>query len=63
VEKQTWPSTAAGAQLATEVKNAPGLSADAKAKLTREIIDHETTHGQCTQTFLKKIRKHLRSPA
>ena len=63
VEKQTWPSTPAGAQLATEIKNAPGLSADAKAKLTREIIDHETTHGQCTKTFLKKVRKHLRPPA
>jgi hypothetical protein len=63
VEKQTWPSTAAGAQLATEIKNSPALSADTKAKLTREIIDHETTHGQCTKTFLKKVRKNLRPPA
>lgn len=63
VEKQTWPSTLAGAQLATEVKNAAGLSADTKAKITREIIDHETTHGQCTKTFLKKVRKLIRPPA
>src|SRR5438105_131822 len=55
VEKQTWPTTAAGIQLATEIKNAPGLSEDTKAKLTREIMDHEATHGQCTKTFLKKI--------
>jgi hypothetical protein len=63
VEKPTWPSTVAGAQLATEIKSAPGLSADVKARLTREIIDHETTHGQCTKTFLKKVRKHVRPPA
>src|SRR3954463_5198126 len=41
-EKQTWPSTAAGAQLATEIK-ASKLSDDVKARLTREIIDHEAT--------------------
>ena len=63
VEKQTWPSTAAGAQLATEIKEAPSLSADVKARLTREIIDHEATHGQCTKTFLKKIRKQFRPHA
>jgi hypothetical protein len=63
VEKQTWPSTPAGAQLATEIKNAPALSVDVKAKLTREIIDHEATHGQCTKTFLKKVRKQFRPQA
>jgi hypothetical protein len=63
VEKQTWPTTPAGVQLATEIKNAPTLSADAKAKLTREIIDHEATHGLCTKTFLKKIRKQFRPQA
>jgi hypothetical protein len=62
VEKQTWPSTPAGAQLATEIQNAPALSVDAKAKLTRDIIDHEMTHGQCTKTFLKKVRKQVRPP-
>src|SRR4051812_16670337 len=53
VEKQTWPSTPLGAQLATEVKSSR-LSDDVKAKLTREIIEHEASHGLCTQTFSKK---------
>ena len=26
----------------------------------QEIIDHETSHGTCTQTFIKKIRKQVR---
>ena len=59
VEKQTWPSTPAGAQLATEIK-ASGLSEDVKARLTREIIEHEASHGLCTQTFVKKVRKQIR---
>lgn len=58
VEKQTWPSTPGGAQLATEVKGST-LADDVKARLTREIIDHEATHGQCTKTFARKIRKQL----
>ena len=60
-EKQTWPTTMAGEVLAREIRDAPGLSDDAKARLTREIIEHEATHGQCTKTFLKKIRKGFRS--
>jgi len=60
VEKQTWPSTAAGAQLATEIRDCASVSADVKAKLTREIIEHEASHGLCTQTFLKKVRKQVR---
>lgn len=62
-QKQTWPSTFEGAKLADEVKASPNVSNDTKAKLTREIIDHEATHGTCTQTFLKKIRKQLRPAA
>lgn len=62
VAKPVWPSTPAGDLLAKEVRDAAGLSADVKARLTREIIDHEATHGQCTKTFLKKIRKQFRSP-
>ena len=61
VEKQTWPSTAQGAQLATEIRDATSLSADVKAKLTREIIEHEAERGLPTQTFLKKIRKQFRA--
>jgi hypothetical protein len=62
VEKPTWPVTPAGALLAQEIRDAAGLSADAKARLTREIIDHEATHGQCTKTFLRKMRKQFRAP-
>lgn len=60
VVKQTWPSTFEGGQLANEVKACATISNDTKAKLTREIIDHEATHGTCTQTFMKKIRKQIR---
>jgi hypothetical protein len=63
VEKQNWPSTHEGSQLANEVKDSPTVSNDTKAKLTREIIDHEASHGKCTQTFIKKIRKQVRPPA
>jgi hypothetical protein len=31
--------------------------------MTREIIEHESTHGICTQTFLKKARKQIRPSA
>ena len=62
VEKQTWPSTFEGGQLANEVKESRHVSNDTKAKLTREIIDHEASHGSCTQTFIKKVRKQLRAP-
>lgn len=63
VEKQTWPSTFEGGKLAVDVRDCATLSADAKAKITREIIDYESTHGTCTQTFVKKIRKQLRPAA
>jgi hypothetical protein len=60
--KATWPSTAEGGVLANEVKGS-GLSDDVKARLVREIIEYETSHGKCTQTFSKKIRKQVRPPA
>ena len=63
VEKQTWPTTPTGVQLANEIRDAASLSADTKARLTREIIEHEGTHGLCTQTFLKKVRKQFRPAA
>jgi DnaJ-class molecular chaperone len=53
------PVTAQGAQLATEV-NATLLSAEAKTRLIAEIVNHESSHGLCTKTFLKKMRKQLR---
>lgn len=58
--KQTWPSTFEGAALATQVRDCAGVSADTKARITREIIEHETTHATCTQTFIKKIRKQVK---
>ena len=54
--------THAGAALATEVKESGGTN-DVKARLIQEIIAHEDTHGQCTQTFIKKVRKQIRPKA
>ena len=59
-EKATWPATVEGARLATEIRDSGSCASDTKARLTREIIDHEASHGLCTQTFLKKIRKQVR---
>ncbi len=58
--KQTWPSTLEGSRLADEVKACTFISAETKERITREIIEHESTHGTCTQTFMKKIRKQIR---
>ncbi|HEY8039687.1 MAG TPA: molecular chaperone DnaJ [Polyangiaceae bacterium] len=57
--KTTWPVTFEGGQLATEVKGS-ACADDVKARLIREIIDYEDSHGQCTQTFIKKVRKQVR---
>ena len=58
--KQTWPATFGGAQLAKEVQDSTACTDAIKARLIREIIDYETSHGTCTQTFTKKIRKQIR---
>jgi hypothetical protein len=60
VAKQIWPATPEGARLATEVKDCVTVSAEIKARVTREIIEHESGHGTCTQTFMKKVRKQIR---
>jgi len=62
-EKQTWPSTFEGGQLGKEVQDSPHLNDALKARLIREIIDYETSHGTCTKTFSKKIRKQIRDQA
>lgn len=64
-EKQTWPTTPDGIQLATQIRDASTLSAETKERLTREIIEHEATHGTVTKTFIKKLRKQtgLTAPA
>jgi hypothetical protein len=58
-QKTTWPTTFDGAELAKEV-NASGVSAEVKARLVREIIEYEGSHGKTTQTFTKKVRKQIR---
>lgn len=54
------PMTSEGAQLALEVKASTVLAEDAKTRLLAEIVNHESTHGRCTKTFIKKIRKQTR---
>ena len=54
------PVTSEGAELAAEVSASTVLTGDAKARLLAEIINHESTHGRCTHTFIKKVRKQAR---
>ncbi len=63
VEKTQWPVTFEGGRLAIEVRDSVRCPSATKAKLIREIIDYEVSHGQCTQTFIKKVRKQIRDPA
>jgi DnaJ-class molecular chaperone len=56
------PVTAEGAQLAGEVNASVALAADAKTRIIAEIVMHESTHGRCTKTFIKKVRKQARAP-
>jgi hypothetical protein len=61
--KAQWPITFEGGQLATEVRDSPICTAEVKARLIREVVDHEASHGLCTQTFIKKVRKQIRPRA
>jgi len=54
------PTTPEGVQLAREVGACALLAEDAKTRLLTEIVQHEATHGRCTKTFIKKIRKQTR---
>jgi hypothetical protein len=54
------PMTPEGVQLAADVKASAALAEDAKARLIAEIVNHESTHGRCTKTFIKKVRKQTR---
>ncbi len=54
------PTTSEGVQLALEVSACVVLAEDAKARLLAEIMNHESTHGRCTRTFIKKVRKQTR---
>jgi hypothetical protein len=62
VEKQTVPASFEGVKLANEVQ-ASGLGDDVKARIVREIVEYESTHGSCTKTFQQKVRKQFRSKA
>jgi RecJ-like exonuclease len=54
------PVTPEGTQLALEVNASAALAPDAKTRLVAEIMNHESTHGRCTKTFIKKVRKQAR---
>jgi DnaJ-class molecular chaperone len=54
------PVTLEGVQLAVDVNDSTLLTPDAKVRLVAEIVNHESTHGRCTKTFMKKIRKQAR---
>jgi hypothetical protein len=60
VAKPQWPVTFEGEKLANEVKASSVCTSEVKARLIREIIEHEGSHGTCTQTFIKKVRKQVR---
>jgi hypothetical protein len=63
VAKSQWPVTLSGIQLATEVRAHASTTPEAKVRLIQEITDYEDSHGMCTQTFIKKIRKQVRPSA
>lgn len=53
------PTSPSGMLLTNEI-NASLSSPEVKARLIRETVEHEDTHGQVTQTFTKKVRKQLK---
>jgi hypothetical protein len=55
------PTTPEGVQLALEVSASAALAGDAKTRLLAEIVNHESSHGRCTRTFIKKVRKQIRA--
>jgi len=59
---EKWPTSFEGIQLAKAIRDG-ALAADAKTKLIIEIVDHESTHGRCTKTFIKKVKKQMGAPA
>jgi hypothetical protein len=63
VAKAQWPVTPEGGRLAAEVRDSTTCTDAAKARLIQEIIEYEDSHGQCTQTFIKKLRKQFRTKA
>ena len=62
-KKHTAPWTPEGVKLANEIKECTIISAELKTRLLNEIVAYEASHGDCTRTFSKKVRKQLRPPA
>jgi hypothetical protein len=60
VVKPQFPTSFEGVKLANEVK-ASGLGDEVKARIVREILEYEDTHGSCTKTFQQKVRKQFRA--
>lgn len=58
---EAGPSTYEGRTLAAEVRACGTVTSELKDRLVREIAEYEASHGQCTQTFSKKIRKQIRA--
>lgn len=54
------PVTPEAVQLSSDVSASLALSPDAKVKLLAEILAHEVSHGRCTKTFVRKVRKQAR---
>jgi hypothetical protein len=57
------PHSAEGVKLAAEVQACTTLSGETKNRLVKEIAAYEASHGDCTRTFSKKIRKQIRGTA
>jgi hypothetical protein len=54
------PRSPEGIRLAGEIRDCTTIAGDVRERLTREIVAYESSHGFCTKTFAKKIRKQLR---
>lgn len=61
-EKDKWPTSLEGSALAKQIRDSGGTP-EQKARLIAEIMEHEATHGRCTQTFVKKMRKQIPAAA
>ncbi|MFO0673400.1 MAG: molecular chaperone DnaJ [Polyangiaceae bacterium] len=59
VAKVTGPTSPEGTMLAAQIRESTVCNDATKGRLIQEIVEHEATHGRCTQTFVKKIRKQI----
>lgn len=61
-KRYTAPRTREGIKLAGEIKACTIISDETKTRLLNELVAYEASHGDCTKTFSKKVRKQLRPP-